>query len=223
MKKILFVVTSHGEMGDSGKKTGYWLSEVVHPYSVLYTDYQIDVVTPKGGRPPVDGFDLTDPLNKKFWDDPQWQDKMSNTLTPDKVNADDYVAVFYAGGHGAMWDFPDNERLAEIASRIYANGGYVSAVCHGPAGLLKIKKEDGSLLIHGKKLDSFSNAEEIANGTQHIVPFMLQTALEAEGADYQCGAPFTDHVVVDGRLITGQNPMSALSVGQALLKALKTK
>lgn len=219
--KILFVVTSHGVLGNTGKKTGYFLSEVTHPWSVLGAIYDIDVVSPKGGRPPVDGFDLNDPINRKFWDSPDWQDKMSTTMTPEEVDPSQYKAIFYAGGHGAMWDFPDNLKLAEIASKIYENGGIVSAVCHGPAGLLNIKV-DGDFLIKGKNLDSFTNAEEIANGTASIVPFMLQTALEEKGAHFDCGAPFTDHVVVDGRLITGQNPMSALDVGKALLNALKS-
>lgn len=219
--KILFVVTSHGELGDTGRPTGYFLSEVTHPWSVLGEKFDIDVVSPQGGRPPVDGFDLTDPINRKFWDDPEWQDKMSSTMTPDDVNPALYCAIFYAGGHGAMWDFPTNKKLAEIASDIYENGGYVAAVCHGPAGLLPITLQNGDLLIKGKNLDSFTNAEEIANGTQNIVPFMLQTSLENEGAIFNDAAPWSDHVVVDGRLITGQNPMSALSLGKALLKALE--
>lgn len=219
-EKILFVVTSHGELGNTGKKTGYFLSEVTHPWSVLGEAYEIDVVSPKGGRPPVDGFDLNDPINRKFWDDPEWQDRMSATMTPEEVDPSQYKAVFYAGGHGAMWDFPDNVKLAEIAGKIYENGGIVSAVCHGPAGLLNIKV-NGEELIKGKNLDSFTNAEEVANGTAEIVPFMLQTALEQKGANFECTAPFTDHVVVDGRLITGQNPMSALDLGKALLQALQ--
>ena len=218
--KILFVVTSHGELGDSGRKTGYFLSEVTHPWSVLGDTYDIDVVSPKGGRPPVDGFDLNDPINRKFWDNPEWQDKMSTTMTPVEVDSKNYKAIFYAGGHGAMFDFPDNKKLAEIASDIYENGGIVAAVCHGPAGILNILLKDGSNLIKGKTVDSFTNAEEIANGTAKYMPFMLQTALESKGATFDCGAPWTDHVVVDGRLITGQNPMSALSLGKALLKAL---
>lgn len=218
--KILFVVTSHSQLGDTGKTTGYFLSEVTHPWSVLGETFDIDVVSPKGGRPPVDGFDLSDPINRRFWDDPAWQDKMSTTLTPDEVDPSQYKAIFYAGGHGAMWDFPTNNKLAEIASKIYENGGYVSAVCHGPAGLLPIRLADGQLLVKGRKLDSFTNAEEIANGTAKIVPFMLQTALTDEGAIFDDAAPWNDHVVVDGRLITGQNPMSALSVGKALLAAL---
>lgn len=218
--KILFVVTSHGELGDSGRKTGYFLSEVTHPWSVLGDKFDIDVVSPQGGRPPVDGFDLNDPINRKFWDDPEWQDKMSTTMTPDEVDASLYKAIFYAGGHGAMFDFPQNKKLADIASKIYEKGGIVSAVCHGPAGLINILLSDGTNLVKGKKLDSFTNEEEELNGTAKYMPFLLQTALTEKGGIFDCGAPWTDHVVVDGRLITGQNPMSALSLGKALLKAL---
>lgn len=221
MEKVLFVVSSHGELGDTGKKTGYFLSEVTHPWSVLSENYEIDVVSPQGGRPPVDGFDLNDPINRKYWDSPEWQEKMSTTLTPEEVDASLYRAIFYAGGHGAMWDFPDNEKLAEIASRIYENGGFVAAVCHGPAGLLNIKLKDGSLLIKDKTLDSFTNQEEEENGTVKIVPFLLQTALIERGGIFNCGAPWSDHVVRDGRLITGQNPMSALDLGKKLLDALR--
>ena len=218
--KILFVVTSHGELGNSGRKTGYFLSEVTHPWSVLGDKYDIDVVSPKGGRPPVDGFDLNDPINRKFWDNPEWQDIMSATKTPEDINPALYRAIFYAGGHGAMFDFPDNKGLQKIATAIYENGGLVSAVCHGPAGLVNIMLSDGSNLIKDKRFDCFTNAEEIANGTAKYMPFMLQTALEEKGGIFEGAAPWSDHVVVDGRLITGQNPMSALDVGKAILKAL---
>ena len=220
-EKILFVVTSHGQLGNSGRKTGYFLSEVTHPWSVLGDKYEIDVVSPKGGRPPVDGFDLNDPIKRKFWDDPECQDKMSTTMKPEEVDPSQYIAIFYAGGHGAMFDFPENTKLAEIAASIYDNNGIVSAVCHGPAGLLNIKLRNGELLIKGKKLDSFTNAEEKANGTVEYMPFLLQSALESKGAIFDCGAPWSDHVVTDGRLITGQNPMSALDLGKTLLKALE--
>lgn len=219
--KILFVVTSHSELGDSGRKTGYFLSEVTHPWSVLGDKYDIDVVSPKGGRSPVDGFDLDDPINRKFWDNPEWQDQMSNTLTPDEVNPEEYKAIFYAGGHGAMFDFPTNEKLAEIASAIYNKGGFVAAVCHGPAGLIPIEIAEGQHLITGKNFDCFTNAEEDANGTSKYMPFMLQTALQDEGGIFNGAAPWSDHVVRDGRLITGQNPMSALSLGKTLLSALE--
>ena len=218
--KILFVITSHGELGDSGKKTGYFLSEVTHPWSVLGEKYDIDVVSPKGGRSPVDGFNLDDPINRKFWDNPEWQDKMSATMKPEEVNAEDYKAIFYAGGHGAMFDFPENKKIAEIAETIYNKGGIVAAVCHGPAGLIPILLPDGNNLIKGKHFDCFTNAEETANGTAKFMPFLLQTALQEEGGIFDGAAPWSDHVVVDGRLITGQNPQSALSVGKAILQCL---
>lgn len=221
MKKILFVVTSHGKLGDTGRPTGYYLSEVTHPWDVLHTKYDIDIVSPKGGMPPVDGFDLDDPVNKKYWNDPEFIGKISHTLTPDEVRPEDYQAIFYAGGHGAMWDFPNNRELASIAARIWENGGLVSSVCHGPAGLINIVLSDGTNLIRGKKMDSFTNAEETANKTSSIVPFSLQDALTAKGCVFECGAPFTDHVVADGRLITGQNPMSATDVGHHLARALE--
>lgn len=218
--RILFVVTSHGEMGSTGRRTGFWLSEVTHPWSVLCEKFDIDVVSPKGGRPPVDGFDLTDPINKQLWDSAEWQERISNTLTPDRVDASQYRAVFFAGGHGAMWDLPRNEAIADITRQIYENDGYVAAVCHGPAGLLNVYLSNGNTLIKGKKMDGFTNAEERANGTTDVVPFLLQTALESRQCRFDDAAPWSDHVVVDGRLITGQNPQSALSMAQALLKAL---
>lgn len=220
MKKLLFVVTSHGELGNTGKTTGYYLSEVTHPWEILGKDFEIDVVSPKGGKAPVDGLDLNDPINKKFWDDPKWQHIMSTTMKPEDVRPEEYAAIFYAGGHGVMWDMPDNKAIADICSQIYKNGGIVSAVCHGPAGLLNVFLEDGKRLIDGKKLTSFSNEEEKLNGTEKIVPFLLQTALEKDGASYSCEKPWSDYVVTDDRLVTGQNPMSALSVGKTLYKML---
>lgn len=218
--KILFVVTSHSEMGDSGRKTGFWLSEVTHPYSELIDKFDIDIVSPKGGRPPVDGFDLSDAINRKYWDSPEWQEKISTTMVPEEVTPSDYKAIFFAGGHGAMWDFPENARLAQIAAEIYEAGGYVAAVCHGPAGLLNIKLSDGSYLIAGKHLDSFTNEEERLNGTADIVPFLLQSQLEDRGCYYDTMKPWSDHVVTDGRLVTGQNPQSALTLGKTLLSLL---
>lgn len=218
--RILFVVTSHGELGNTGKPTGYYLSEVTHPWDVLSGQYEIDVVSPLGGKPPVDGFDLEDPVNRKYWDNPEWQKKMSNTLKPADVKADDYKGIFYAGGHGVMWDFPDNRELAKICAQVFENGGIVGAVCHGPAGLLNVKLSDGSRLVKSKKVNSFTNAEEDANGTSAVVPFMLQTALEENGANYEHAPKWADFAIVDGRLVTGQNPMSAKKVGKLMLDLL---
>ncbi len=219
-EKVLFVVTSHNKLGNTGKPTGYFLSEVTHPWSVLSEQFDIDVVSPKGGKPPVEGMDLKDPINKKYWDDPAWQEKMANTMKPEDVNPDDYKGIFYAGGHGVMWDFPDNKEIANICSRIYENGGIVAAVCHGPAGLLNVKLSDGKRLIKSKKVNSFTNEEEKANKTAEDVPFLLQTALEEKGANYEHAEKWSDFAIVDGRLVTGQNPMSAKKVGKLMLDLL---
>ncbi|CDF79473.1 ThiJ/PfpI family protein [Formosa agariphila KMM 3901] len=221
-KKILFVVTSHSEKGDTGEKTGYYLGEVSHPWNVLHTaGYDIDFVSPKGGKAPVDAFDLTDSINKKFWDNDVYRNKIENTKTPSDVNPNEYVAIHYAGGHGAMWDFADNTEIAEIAKQIYENNGVVSAVCHGPAGLVNIKLSNGSYLVDGKKINAFTNEEEIKVKLEDVVPFMLEDKLKTRGAIFEKSAPFNAHVVTDQRLVTGQNPQSAHRVGEATLIELQ--
>jgi putative intracellular protease/amidase len=221
-QKILFVVTSHNKKGSTEQPTGYYLGEVSHPWEVLHqAGYEIDFVSPKGGKAPVDGFDLSDPVNKKFWEDANYRHKVENTMKPSEVNANNYVAIFYAGGHGAMWDFPEQKDIASITAAIYENGGIVSAVCHGPAGLVNIKMHNGEYLVSGKKVNAFTNEEEAAVGLSDIVPFLLETKLIERGAKYEKSGLWQPHVTVDQRLITGQNPASAKGVGEALLKELK--
>ncbi|MDR6806511.1 putative intracellular protease/amidase [Dyadobacter sp. BE34] len=220
-KKILFVVTSHDTKGSTGEPTGYYLGEVSHPWEVLSdAGYEVDFVSPKGGKAPVDGFDLTDAVNKKFWDNAEARQKVENTLTPEAVKPQDYQAIFYAGGHGAMWDFADDAKIAAIASEIYAKNGVVAAVCHGPAGLVNIKLADGSYLVSGKKVNAFTNEEEAAVGMEKVVPFALESRLIERGAKFEKSGNWQTHVVTDQRLITGQNPQSAKAVGQAILAAL---
>ena len=221
-KKILFVVTSHSEKGNTGQKTGYYLSEVAHPWKVL-TDagYEIDFVSPQGGNPPVDGFDLKDTENKEFWENEYYHNKITNSLKPSQVKASDYVAIYYAGGHGAMWDLPDNTEIAKIAADIYENHGVVGAVCHGPVGLVNIKLRDGSFLIAGKKVNGFTNEEETIVGLTGVVPFMLEDKMKERGGIFEKSAPWQVYVVSDQRLITGQNPQSATGVGEAMKDALK--
>jgi putative intracellular protease/amidase len=219
--KILFVLTNHDQKGTTGEKTGFFLSEAAHPWEVLKDKYTIDFVSPQGGKAPVDGFDLSDPVNKEFWDNPEIQYKINHTLKPSEINPDDYVAIHFVGGHGAMWDFPESKQLAEIAAKIYEHHGVVSAVCHGPAGLVNIKLDDGSYLIAGKKVTGFSNEEEKAVKLTNVVPFLLENKLKERGGIYSCSSKFTVHVVHDGRLITGQNPQSAKKVGKEVLKELQ--
>ena len=220
-KKVLFVVTSHDTKGSTGEPTGYYLGEVSHPWEVLAdAGYEIDFVSPKGGKAPVDGFDLTDPVNKKFWENEQARRKVENTLTPEAVKPRDYQAIFYAGGHGAMWDLADDTKLAAIAAEIYEKKGVVAAVCHGPAGLVNIKLADGSYLVNGKKVNAFTNEEEAAVGMVKVVPFALESRLIERGAIFEKSGNWQTHVVTDQRLITGQNPQSAKVVGLAMLDVL---
>ena len=220
-KKILFVVTSHDKKGTTGEPTGYYLGEVSHPWEVLHqAGYAIDFVSPKGGKAPVDGFDLSDAANKRFWDSAS-RNKIENTLKPEQVNPSDYAAVYYAGGHGAVWDLPQNEALAAIAAKIYENGGIVGAVCHGPAGIVNIKLGNGKYLVDGKKVNAFTNAEEIAVKLDRIVPFLLEDKLIERGGKFEKSGLWQPHVTVDARLITGQNPQSAHALGQAILQKLQ--
>lgn len=221
-QKILFVLTSHKEKGNTGEKTGFYLSEVSHPWEVLTeAGYEIDFVSPKGGNPPVDGFDLKDPINKKLWEDKIYRKKIENTLKPEEVHPEDYVAIHYAGGHGTMWDFKENQELAKIAAKIYENNGVVSAVCHGPSGLLNIKLSNGKYLIQDKKINGFTNEEERLVKLDKVVPYLLEDALKERGAKFEFSAPWQAHVTVDQRVVTGQNPQSAHGVGKAILQELK--
>ena len=222
-KKVLFVVTSHDKKGNTGQPTGYYLPEVSHPWEVLKNaGYDIDFVSPKGGQPPAEGVDLSDAANKAFVEDAVYQDKINHSFTPKQVNAADYDAIYYAGGHGTMWDFPDNADLAALAAKIYENGGAVSAVCHGPAGLVNVKLSNGQYLVEGKRMSAFTDEEETAVKLENVVPFLLESKLIERGAVIEKAGLWQEKVVTDGRLVTGQNPASAKGVGEALLRVLQT-
>lgn len=224
MARILFALTSHDRKGPAGADaapSGFYLSEVSHPHEVLSgSGHRIDFVSPRGGRTHVDGLDLDDPVNAAFWNDPLLRAATENTLAPAQVDARDYDAIFYAGGHATMWDFPDDAGLASIAAAIHERGGVVAAVCHGPAGLVNVKLSDGRYLVDGKDVSAFTNDEERAVGLQDVVPFLLADALESRGARHLPGPDFKEKVVVSGRLVTGQNPASAKGVAQAMLPLL---
>lgn len=220
--KVLFVLSGHPVKGKTGKPTGWYLSEAAHPWKVLHDEgIEVDFLSAKGGKPPVDGFNLEDPINKEFWENPEIQKKLENTLTPDQVNPKNYTAIHFVGGHGAMWDLPDNTEIARIAGEIYDNKGIVAAVCHGPAGLVNVKLKDGSYLVDGKRVAAYTNAEEEAGGMTDVVPFLLESKLEERGADHVPAPNKTENVIVDDRLITGQNPASARLVGLKILEKLK--
>jgi putative intracellular protease/amidase len=221
-KKILIALTSHGDLAGL-RRTGYYLSEVAHPWQV-FTDagYAVDFVSTAGGEPPVDGVDLSDPVQKAFVDDEQAQAKVRRTPRFTDVDPAGYDAVLFAGGHGTMWDFPHDADLAVVARDIYEQGGVVSAVCHGPAALVGITLSDGEPLVSGKEVAAFTNTEEEAAGLTGVVPFLLQSRLEELGAKHTSAPDFQAHVVADERLVTGQNPASATGVARAVLAALQT-
>lgn len=221
-KKVLIVVTSHDKKGETGESTGYYLSEVSHPWEVLHeAGYEMDFVSPKGGKPPVDGLNLEDPTNKKFWEHQQYRNKIDNSLKPGEVKTDDYSAIFFAGGHGTMWDFSDNPELAKITADIYEKGGVVGAVCHGPSGLVNVKLSNGKYLVEGKKINGFTNEEETVVKLDNVVPFLLESKLIERGAIFEKSGLWQPHVAVDQRVVTGQNPQSAKGVGEAILAELK--
>lgn len=220
--KILMAVTSHDKKGETGEATGYYLSEVSHPWRVFTgASHDLDYVSPRGGKAPVEAEDRSDPINAAFLEDSEAQKRIGHSSTPAAVNPDDYAAVFFAGGHGAMWDFPDDTGLADIARRIYEQGGVVAAVCHGPAALINVRLHDGDYLVKGCKVNAFTNDEERAVGMDEVVPFLLESRLRERGAIFEKSDPFQEHVAEDGRLITGQNPQSATAVARAVVRRLK--
>lgn len=221
-RKVLFAVTSHNQKGSTGEPTGFYLSEVAHPWDVLVkAGYEIDFVSPKGGKAPVDGFDLADPINQKFWENQTYRHKIEHTRTPSEIVPGDYAAIHFAGGHGAMWDFPDDAQLAKIAAEVYERNGVVSAVCHGPAGLVNIQLSNGKYLVDGKKINAFTNEEEVAVKLDRVVPFLLESKLIERGALFEKSGLWQSHVVADQRVVTGQNPQSAQALGEAVLEQLR--
>jgi putative intracellular protease/amidase len=221
-KKVLFVLTSHDRKGN--KPSGYFLSEATHPHRVLVdAGYEVDFVSPKGGAAPVDpdSLDLDDGVNARFWNDPALRNAVEHTKLPTDVNGDDYAAIFFAGGHGAMWDLPDNSALAALTANIYEHGGIVGAVCHGPAALVNVKRSDGEYLIKDMFVAAFTNAEEHEVGLDRVVPFMLADRLVEHGAHHDAAPNWQIKVCVSWRLVTGQNPASATRVGDAMLTMLQ--
>lgn len=223
MKKVLFVVTSTNEKGETKIPTGYNLAEVTHPLAVLEeAGVQVDIASIKGGNAPLDGLeDFDDAIVAKYWADKNFRSKIEKTLKLDEVEIKQYDAIFFAGGHGTMWDFPDNVAVQNAIREVYEDGKVVAAVCHGPAALVNAKLSNGEYLIKDKKVAAFTNDEEEEVQSTNVVPFLLATGLELHGALHQNAPNWSDNIAVDGRLITGQNPQSATSVGKAILAALK--
>jgi putative intracellular protease/amidase len=227
MAKVLIVLTSHGVLGDTDKATGFYFEEMATPYYVFEdAGHFVELASIAGGKPPHDPKSLdTEADNqpasvKRFLKDAAAMGKLEKTLKIDNVAALDYDAVFLAGGHGAMWDFPNSQALADVVSDIYQDGGTVAAVCHGPAGLLNARTSEGEFLLDGVVANGFSNAEEDKAGLTAVVPFLLQNVMIQRGAKYQNGPAFTPYSVSYFRIVTGQNPMSSEKTAHEVLANL---
>ena len=224
-KKVLFVVTSHDKLGDTGEKTGFWTEEFAAPYYELTDNgVLIDVATPLGGQPPVDP-KSEDPSSatedtKRYDKDLVLLEKLKNTHKLSDVNQADYDAVFYPGGHGPLWDLSVDANSIALIEDFYTNSKPVAFVCHSPAALKNVKV-NGDYLVKGKKITGFSNTEEDAVGLTNVVPFLLEDELSKNGAFYSKNENWHPYAVEDGLLITGQNPASSKLVAQKLLQQLK--
>ena len=224
--KVLFVLTSHDQLGTTGKKTGFWIEEFATPYYYFF-DRNIDVVvaTPKGGQAPIDPKsnepDFQTEATKRFFKDEASQKILSQTEKLSQVNEQEFDAIFYPGGHGPMWDLSNDTRSIDLIRSFYKSNKPIAFVCHGSAALVNVKGDDGSYLIAGKKLTGFSNTEEEAVQLTKIVPFSLEDKLIDRGAVYEKGADWSTFIVSDGLLLTGQNPQSSHLVAEHLLKMIQ--
>jgi putative intracellular protease/amidase len=221
--KILIVVTGTGAYPGGKLRTGLWLSELTHIYDCSKKrGYDIVVASPKGGDTPVDPVSLKpmylDKLSKGYWNDPEFLDLLGHTKSLDEVSAELFDGIYLAGGHGSMFDFPDSAVLQTLVRKYYEEDKLVSAICHGVCGLLNVKLSDGRYLIAGKKITGFSWFEEGLAGRKKAVPFDLEAALKERGADYRKALiPMTPEVVVDRKLVTGQDPFSSAKMAEIVI------
>jgi putative intracellular protease/amidase len=224
--KILIVLTSHDQLGDTGKKTGFWLEEFAAPY-YIFKDANADIViaSPNGGQPPLDPKsdepDFQTEATERFKEDGDAQVTLANTLKLSDISPDDYDAVFYPGGHGPLWDLAEDRNSIALIETMYSSGKPVATVCHAPAVLRHVKAPDGSPLIKGKSVTGFSNTEEDAVQLSEVVPFLLEDELKAKGAIYKKADDWHPYAITDGNLITGQNPASSASVAKAVIEKIK--
>ncbi|SEU22974.1 type 1 glutamine amidotransferase domain-containing protein [Paenibacillus sp. NFR01] len=216
-KNILIVVTSASEI-HSGKKTGLWLTEFAEPYvEFSKAGYAVTVASPLGGRTPIDPGSLNDELSPELL---ATQAHLENTVPLNEVTGKDYDAILLPGGHGTMFDFPDNAKLQELLRTFFEAGKIVAAVCHGPAGLVNAKLSDGRYLVEGKRITAFTDSEEHAAGLAASMPFLLESKLREAGPVFIAHPDWSDHVEIDGNLITGQNPQSTLQVAKEIIAKL---
>lgn len=225
---ILFIVTSQALLGTTGEPTGIWLEELTTPYYMFKgAGYDVEIASVQGGEIPVDPRSLTDEDKPesvvKYEGDETLQQAVKNSAPTNQVDPSKYAAVFFPGGHGTMFDFPNNEMLAGVINDVLARDGVVGAVCHGPAALVGVNGPDGEPIVKGKKLSVFTDAEEGAVGLTEVMPFALETRLRELGADIVKADNFVAQAVRDGNLVTGQNPASSADVARLMIEALGEK
>lgn len=224
--KILMVLTSHDKLGNTGKPTGFWLEEFAAPYYVFKdAGAEVTLASPKGGQPPIDP-KSDEPANQteamaRFKGDPAAQKELANTVRLSGVKADGFDTVFYPGGHGPMWDLANDEDSIALIESFYSAGKPIALVCHAP-GVLKKVTYQGQPLVKGKRVTGFANSEEEAVHLTEVVPFLVEDELKRLGGHYEKAADWVDFTIVDGRLITGQNPASSGSAAKKLLKLLNS-
>jgi putative intracellular protease/amidase len=225
---ILMVVTSHDKLGNTGRKTGFWLEELAAPY-YTFKDAGAEIVlaSPKGGQPPLDPKSnepsfQTD-LTRRFEADAAANAQLAATVRLDSVSHGDFDTVFYPGGHGPMWDLPEDKNSIALIQAFLAAGKPIALVCHAPGALRHVKTPDGKPLVKGKKVAGFTNSEEESVGLTKIVPFLVEDSLKENGGIYSKGEDWRPYIVSDGLLITGQNPASSASAATLLLKQLAAR
>ncbi|WLS78572.1 type 1 glutamine amidotransferase domain-containing protein [Erwinia pyri] len=223
--KILMVLTSHDKLGDTGRKTGFWLEELAAPYYAFKdAGAEITLASPKGGNPPLDPKsnepDFQTELTHRFEADADAVAKLAETVRLDSVSQADYDAVFYPGGHGPLWDLAEDKHSIALIEAFLAADKNVALVCHAPGVLRHVKTPEGTPLVQGKKVTGFTNTEEEAVGLTKVVPFLVEDELIAKGGIYSKGADWSSYVVSDGLLITGQNPTSSAATAAQLIKQL---
>lgn len=225
--KILMVLTSHDQLGNTEHKTGFWLEEFAAPYYVfLDAGAEITLVSPKGGQPPIDPNssvpDAQTPATERFNSDTEAQKILANTLKLSDIKADDYDAIFYPGGHGPLWDLAEDQHSINLIQEFYKQSKPVGAVCHAPAVFKHTKDSKGDPLVKGKSVTCFTNTEEDAVQLTEIVPFLVEDMLKENGGHFERTQDWQSHVAIDGLLVTGQNPASSDATAEALLTLLKS-
>lgn len=223
--KILIVLTSHDQLGDTGRKTGFWLEELAAPYYHFKdAGWETTLASPKGGRAPLDPKsdepDFQTDLTRRFEADAEAEAQLNATVRLDSVSADDFDTVFYPGGHGPLWDLAEDPVSIELIERIVQSGKPIALVCHAPGVLRHAKNSDGTPLVAGRRVTGFTDDEEEAMGLTQVVPFLVEDELVSKGADFSKVENFAPNVVADGRLITGQNPASSGPAALELISLL---